>query len=87
MVFHVVVHEGALLAATTAATLFCRLQRYCPNIAIIWDGRIHLFALSFTSYFVYKVYIDFLSGVRDWTVAVAQYSKFVCYLENDKEWP
>jgi hypothetical protein len=26
--------------------------------------------------FVYKVYIGFLSRMRDWTVAVAQYSKF-----------
>jgi hypothetical protein len=31
--------------------------------------------LRFTLSFVYKVYIRFVSRVRDWTVAVAQYSK------------
>ena len=31
--------------------------------------------LRFTLSFVYKVYISFLSRMRDWTVAVAQYSK------------
>jgi hypothetical protein len=30
--------------------------------------------LRFTLSFVYKVYIGFLSRMRDWTVAVAQYS-------------
>jgi hypothetical protein len=36
--------------------------------------------LRFTISFVYKVYICFLSRMRDWTVAVAvaQYSKFAC---------
>jgi hypothetical protein len=34
--------------------------------------------LRFTLSFVYKVYIGFLSPVRDWTVAVAQNSKFAC---------
>jgi hypothetical protein len=34
--------------------------------------------LRFTISFVYKVYICFLSRMRDWTVAVAQYSKFTC---------
>jgi hypothetical protein len=29
--------------------------------------------LRFTLSFVYKVYIGFLSRMRDWTVAVAQY--------------
>jgi hypothetical protein len=32
----------------------------------------------FTLSFVYEVYIGFLSRMRDWTVAVAQYSKFAC---------
>jgi hypothetical protein len=56
------------------------LQRYYPNITIISDGRICMFAvlLRFTLSFVYKVYIGFLSRMRDWTVAVAQYSKFAC---------
>jgi hypothetical protein len=35
-------------------------------------------SLRFTLSFVYKVYIGFLSRMRDWTVAVAQYSKFAC---------
>jgi hypothetical protein len=35
--------------------------------------------LRFTLSFVYKVYIGFLSRMRDWTVAVAQYSKFPCF--------
>jgi hypothetical protein len=62
------VHEGAL------PTLLCSLQ---PNITIIWDGQICMFIilLCFTLCFVYKVYIGFLSRVRDWTVAVAQYTK------------
>ena len=30
--------------------------------------------LRFTLSFVYKVYIGFLSRMRDWTVAVAQYT-------------
>jgi hypothetical protein len=30
--------------------------------------------LRFTLSFVYKVYIGFLSRMRDWTVAVAQHS-------------
>ena len=34
--------------------------------------------LRFTLSFIYKVYIGFLSCMRDWTVAVAQYSKFSC---------
>jgi hypothetical protein len=34
--------------------------------------------LRFTLSFVCKVYIGFLSHMRDWTVAVAQYSKFAC---------
>ena len=34
--------------------------------------------LRFTLSFVYKVYIGFLSRMRDWTIAVAQYSKFAC---------
>jgi hypothetical protein len=74
-VFHGVVHEGVLLP-----TLLCSLQRYYPNITIIWDGRICMFAvlLRFTLSFVYKVYIGFLSRMRDWTVAVAEYSKVAC---------
>ena len=32
--------------------------------------------LRFTLSFVNKVYIGFLSHMRDWTVAAAQYSKF-----------
>jgi hypothetical protein len=72
-----VVHEGALLP-----TLLCSLQRYYPNITIIWDGRICMFAvlLRFTlQYLLFiKIYIGFLSRMRDWTVAVAQYSKFAC---------
>jgi hypothetical protein len=35
--------------------------------------------LRFALSFVYKVYIGFVSRMRDWTVAVAQYSKFACY--------
>ena len=34
--------------------------------------------LRFTLSFVYKVYIGCLSRIRDWTVAVVQYSKFAC---------
>jgi hypothetical protein len=69
-VFHGVVHEGALLPTLLSP----------PNFTIIWDGRICMFAvlLRFTLSFVYKVYIGFLSCMRDWTVAVAQYSKFAC---------
>ena len=37
--------------------------------------------LRFTLSFVYKAYIGFLSRMRDWAVAVAQYSKFACYTE------
>jgi hypothetical protein len=33
-------YEGALLP-----TLLCSLQRYYPNITIIWDGRICMFAV------------------------------------------
>jgi hypothetical protein len=57
-VFHRVVHEGTLLS-----TLPCGLQRYYPNITIIWDGRICMFAvlLRFTIYFVYKVYRLFVT--------------------------
>jgi hypothetical protein len=33
--------------------------------------------LRFTLSFVYKVYIGFLSRMRDWTVAVAQHSTTV----------
>jgi hypothetical protein len=66
-------------------------EPYCPlssavcnatnlNITIIWDGQICMFAvlLRFTLSCVYKVYIGFLSRMRDWTVAIAQYSKFAC---------
>jgi hypothetical protein len=69
-VFHGVVHEGALLP-----TLLCSLQRYYPNITIIWDGRICMFAvlLRFTLSFIYKVYISFLSCKRDWTLVKVQY--------------
>jgi hypothetical protein len=35
--------------------------------------------LRFTLSFIYKVYIGFLSRMYDWIVAVAHYSKFVCY--------
>jgi hypothetical protein len=64
-----VVYEGVLLP-----TLLCRLQRYYPNITIIWDGRICMFAilLRFTLSLVYKVYIGFLSCMRDWTVAAVE---------------
>jgi hypothetical protein len=74
-VFHGVVHEGALLP-----TLLCSLQRYYPNITIIWDGRICMFAvlLRFTLSFVYKVFLGFFSLMRDWTVAVAQHSTYMC---------
>jgi hypothetical protein len=34
--------------------------------------------LRFTLSFVYKVYIGCLSRMRDWTVAVAQYSESAC---------
>jgi hypothetical protein len=56
------------------------INYYYPNITIIWDGRICMFAvlLRFTLSFLYKVYIGFLSPMRDWTVTVAQYSKFAC---------
>ena len=56
-------------------TLLCSLQRYYPNIIIIWDGQIRMFAilLRFTLPFVYKVYIGFLSRMCDWTVALAQF--------------
>jgi hypothetical protein len=55
-VFHGVGHEGALLP-----TLLCSLQHYYPNITIIWDDRICMFAvlLRFTLSFVYKVCIGF----------------------------
>jgi hypothetical protein len=60
-------------------------QRHYPNIIIIWDGRICMFAVlllyvKFALSFVHKVYIGFLhvSCMRDWTVGVAQYSKFTC---------
>jgi hypothetical protein len=43
-VFHGVVHEGALLP-----TLLHSLQRYYPNISIIWDGRICMFAVLLRS--------------------------------------
>jgi hypothetical protein len=69
-VFHGAVHEGALLV-----TAHSPLQHYYPNITIIQDGRI---CVRLTLSFVYKVYIGFLSRMRDWTVAVAQYSKFAC---------
>jgi hypothetical protein len=64
--------EGTLLA-----TLLCSLQRYYPNITIIGDGQICMFAvlLRFTLSFVYKVYIGFLSRMRDWTVAVNLFIK------------
>jgi hypothetical protein len=67
-VYHGVVHEGALLP-----TLLYSLQRYYPNITIIWDGRICMFA------FLLRFTLS-LSRMRDWTVAVAQtqYSKFAC---------
>jgi hypothetical protein len=32
------------------------------------------YSVTFTLYFVYNVYIGFLSRMRDWTVAVAQYT-------------
>jgi hypothetical protein len=35
-------------------------------------------SVTFYIIFRYKVYIGFLSRMRDWTVAVAQYSKFAC---------
>ena len=52
-------------------TILSSVQRYSPNITIIWDGWICKFAvwLRFT-FFVYKVYIDFSSGMRNRTVAV-----------------
>jgi hypothetical protein len=37
--------------------------------------------LRFTLSFVYKVYIGFLSRMRDWTVAVAQYIQQICLLK------
>ena len=54
-----------------SATLLSQHHHYLrwPNL--------HVPVLSrFTLSFVYKVYIGFLSRMRDWTVAVAQYSKF-----------
>jgi hypothetical protein len=51
-----------------------------PTLPLLEDGRVCMFAilLRFTLSFVYKVYIGFLSRMRDWTDAVAQYSKFAC---------
>jgi hypothetical protein len=52
-VFHGMVHEGALLP-----TLICSLQRYSryyPNITIIWDGRICMFAVLLRFTLSYKV--------------------------------
>jgi hypothetical protein len=48
-----------------------------PNISIIWDGRICMFAvlLRFNYInFINKRYV--LSRMCDWTVAVPQYNKF-----------
>jgi hypothetical protein len=75
--FHGVVLEGALLQLTThspplqSATLLSQHHHYLrwPNLPVL---------LRFTFSFVYKVHIGFLSCMRDWTVAVAQYSKFAC---------
>jgi hypothetical protein len=43
-----VVHEGPLLP-----TVFRGLQRYYPNITIIWDGRICMFTVLLVLHFVY----------------------------------
>jgi hypothetical protein len=68
-----VVHEGALLH-----TLLCSLQRYYPNI-IIWDAESACSPFCYVlHYLLFIKFIGFLSRMRDWTVAVAQYSKFAC---------
>jgi hypothetical protein len=69
-------------------------EPYCPLSSAVCNAAIPTlplfemaesacspFCYEFTLSFVYKAYIGFLSRMRDWTVAVAQYSKFACYTE------
>jgi hypothetical protein len=65
-IFHGVVHEGALLS-----TLLGSLQRCYPNITIIGSVTFYIILVK-SRYKLYKL------RMRDWTVAVAQYSKFAC---------
>ena len=62
----------------------------CPLSSAVCNATIPLFEMAESACspfcyvlhslsFVYKVYICFLSRMRDWTVAVAQYSIFACF--------
>jgi hypothetical protein len=65
-VFHGLMHEGALLL---------------PNITIIWDGRICMFAFryGFALSFVCEVYIGLLSRMRaDLTLQNPQLVPKIC---------
>ena len=70
---------------------WCTREPYCPLSSAVCNTTIPtllLFEMTESACspfcyvlhlsFVYKVYIGFLSRMRDWTVAVAQYSKFAC---------
>jgi hypothetical protein len=72
-----VVHEGALLP-----TLHSSFQRYHPNITIIWDGRICMFAvlLRFTLSFVYK----FISAFYHVYVGLGDIKKIISRLLSRK---
>jgi hypothetical protein len=74
-VFHGVVHEGALLT-----TLLCSLQRYNgPTLSLfemVKSACSPFCCVLHYLLFIKFIIIGFLLRLRDWTVAVAQYSKF-----------
>ena len=54
---------------------WCMREPYCPLSSAVCDATIPTLP-SFEM--AESLYIRFLSRMRDWTVAVAQYSKFTC---------
>jgi hypothetical protein len=71
---------------------WCMREPYCPLSSAVCNATIPILPLfemaesacspfcyvSLHYLLLYKVYIGFLSRMRDWTVVVAQYSKFAC---------
>jgi hypothetical protein len=65
---------------------WCMKEPYCPLSSAVCNATtLPLFEMAESACLAFCyvlhlsfVYIGFLSRMRDWTVAVAQYSKFAC---------
>jgi hypothetical protein len=85
--------HSPLQSATLLYMGWCMREPYCPLSFAVCNATMptlplfemaesacspFCYSVTFTLYLVYNVYIGFLSQMRDWTVAVAQYSTFAC---------